>query len=293
MQNIDHSLRELPLYSYKRRVSSRCAIELVSYYYRSHTVPPLLFHRAGLISMLSSKYFRMRFVFSLVLFGSLFLQVLAAPAHNAQAGPSTAGGTSSGSTVPSHPGGSPSPVQQPVAVEYGKVYGATVKDYRTGPQDEKRWVPEHISGNHQARKRHANAINVIHPFIPTHKEGNYHVGFSVTHSPPKLPGTQMQEHHVPASNYGNFKDDIQKIKGKTVHRQSQILTTPRYVAEGDLLTKKPPTAPDRLDVGKFEELKKHCTCSYVIHIYCCLTTCCPGCKREIGGYVGRTVTMNP
>ena len=232
----------------------------------------------------------MRFVVSLVLFGSLFLQVLAAPAHNAHAGPSTAGGTSSGSTVPSHPGGSPPPVQQPVAVEYGNVYGAAVKDHRSGPPEHEPLVKEKTDGNYQERKRHKNAIKQPHPFIPTHKEGDYHVGFVVTHSPPKLPGNQMPEHHVAASAYGNFKDDTQRIDGKTVHRKSQLLTTPRYVAAWDL-GKKTPTSPERLDEGKLEELKKNCTCSYVFHIYCCLT-CFPGCKREIGGYVGRTTMMD-
>ena len=59
----------------------------------------------------------MRPVFSLVLFGPLVLQALAAPVHNAEAGPS-------GSTDHAHAGGSQVPVKQLVTVEYGKVYGS-------------------------------------------------------------------------------------------------------------------------------------------------------------------------
>ena len=115
-----------------------------------------MFHRAGL---LSSKYFRMRLIISLVLFGCLIFQALAAPAPNTQ--PTTAGGTSSANTVP---------VQQPAIVEYGKVYGVAVKDHRSGPPDYSHLVSDKIDGNSQARKRHKNAIKQPHPFIPTHKE---------------------------------------------------------------------------------------------------------------------------
>jgi len=129
-------------------------------------------------------YFRIRLVVSLVLFGSPVLQALAAPVHNAEAGPSTAGGTSSGSTDPPHPGGSEAPVKPPETVEYGKVYGVAVKDHRAGPPDHEPLVPETIVGNSKARKVHSNAVKQLHPFIPTHKDGEHYVGFVVTHNPP-------------------------------------------------------------------------------------------------------------
>jgi hypothetical protein len=137
-------------------------------------------------------YFRMRLVVSLVLFGPLVLQALAAPVHNAEAGPSTAGGTSSGSTDPPHPRGSKAPVKQPETVEYGKVYGVAVKDHRSKPPLHKPLVPETIVGNRQARKRHRNGIHQRHPVVPTHKEGDYCVGFVVAHNPPTPPGVVYQ-----------------------------------------------------------------------------------------------------
>jgi len=205
----------------------------------------------------------MHLVISLVLFGPLVLQALAAPMHNAQAGPSTAGGTSSGSTHPpaQHPGGSGAPVHQPVTVEHGKVYGVAVKDLTKGPPLHEPLVSPTLPGisNYKERKNHASAIKQDHPFIPMHQleDGGHHVGFVVTHNPPTVPGLNVPEPHVAASTYGQFADSIRKDKntGRKVTLQSQLLTTPRHVAVENIHAR-PNNAPESLDDGKFEQLKK-------------------------------------
>jgi hypothetical protein len=145
-------------------------------------------------------------------------------------------------------------LRQPETVEYGKVYGVAVKDHRSGPPLHEPLVPATIKGNYEARKRHKNAINQAHPFVPTHKDGDYYVGFAVTHNPPTHPGG-IPEPHVAASAYGKFKDATRREGGKTVNREAQLLTTPRHVAVADI-GRRPKSAPESLDEGKFEELKK-------------------------------------
>jgi hypothetical protein len=204
----------------------------------------------------------MRLIVSFILFGPLVLRALAAPTHNAEAGPSTAGGTSSSSTDPSHPGST---------VEFGKVYGVASQDYKSGPPDHPLFNPESAppseDANRKTRKLHAHRFGQVHPFIPTRQEGKHYKGFALTHNPPNAQGSNAPEPHVAASAYGKF-DSTKTIAGQEVVQKSHLLTTPRWVAPKDIKPR-PPGAPERLDEGKFEQLKKDRTYSYyVFHNYC-------------------------
>lgn len=190
--------------------------------------------------------------------------------HNAEAGPSNVGGTPSGSTEPSHPGGAPPP-QPPggVHVEFGNVYKAKTADHRTGPSAHSTWPNSVIDENASQRKKttHSHTMDMPHPFIPTELHGDYYKGHAVTHKPPQGEGS------LPASVFGNFPSKVKEAKQapaggvqkpykknkqpKNKVQESRILKTPRYVHKTHIL---PGSDGVRLMDGKYDDLKNRRAC---------------------------------